>query len=103
MNGACARNAAAAHFRIKDTSFAIDTRSKSLGQQTGATGALKDAEKRARATLKVLDSVVSPILAATPGASALLSEWKSIHRVMQKPGPVIGTAVSAIALPDGKA
>jgi hypothetical protein len=75
----------------------IEARSANNGQKTGATGALTAEDTRARKVIKVLNSIIVPILTADAGQSALLAEWKSIHRVTSKLGAAVGTIQAAKA------
>ena len=62
------------------------------GKRSGATAGLIAEEKRGRVVLKVLDSLVTPLLGSD---DQRLAEWKAAKQVRRKTGPVAGTVVPA--------
>ncbi len=71
------------------------TRATARGQQSQATGSLKQLESRGRRVFQALNDLVVPILSVDIANGGLLAEWRSVRRVMLKPGPVIGVEASA--------
>ena len=71
------------------------TRATARGQQSQATGSLKQLEIRGRRLFRALNDLVVPVLSADVAHSGLLAEWKSVRRVALKPGPIVGAEVAA--------
>jgi hypothetical protein len=66
-------------------SASYDTRRDSQTARMGATRGLKEAERRGRKALRVVDSLVVPALGHD---DALLTAWRAARRIQGKPGPV---------------
>ncbi len=64
-------------------SAALDERSQSVSRFAGATNALKALEKEGMNALRVIDSLVTPILGLN---DRLLGEWRSVKVVRRKRG-----------------
>ena len=71
------------------------TRATARGQQSQATGSLKQLEIRGRRLFRALNDLVVPVLSADVAHSGLLAEWKSVRRVALKPGPIVGAEMAA--------
>ena len=71
------------------------TRATARGQQSQATGSLKQLEIRGRRVFRALNDLVVPVLSADVAHSGLLAEWKSVRRVALKPGPIVGAELTA--------
>ena len=63
-------------------------RANARGQQSQATGSLRQLEIRGRRVFQALNDLVVPILSVDIGNSGLLAEWRSVRRVTLKPGPI---------------
>lgn len=74
-------------------SGSYDDRRGSQTASMGATQGLKEAERRGRAVLRILDALVVPVLGHD---ESLLTAWRSARRIQQKPGPVQGQADAAV-------
>jgi hypothetical protein len=85
--------------KLADATTAVETsivtRSTARGQQSKATGSLKQRESQARKVFAALNDLVVPILSADVANSGLLAEWKSVRKVALKPGPVAGSEPTA--------
>ena len=79
-------------------------RANARGQQSQATGSLRQLEVRGRGVFQALSDLVVPILSVDIGNGGLLAEWRSVRRVTLKPGPTIGSAQAATQLdpPEGQ-
>ena len=62
-----------------------DNRRDNHTASMGATKGLKEAERRGRSILRILDALVVPAL---DHDEALLTAWRAARRIQQKPGPV---------------
>lgn len=69
----------------------IVTRATARGQQSQATGSLKQLETRARRVFAALNDLVVPIVSADVAHGGLLAEWNSVRRVSLKPGSLVGS------------
>jgi hypothetical protein len=73
---------------------AIGTRGATRSVQAGATTGLDAEATRGRQAVKVLDSLVEPLIA---GDTALLAQWSSAKRFGGKAAPITGTSIDAAA------
>ncbi len=71
------------------------TRATARGQQSQATGSLKQLEIRGRRVFQALNDLVVPVLSLDVAHSGLVAEWKSVRRVALKPGPIVGAELTA--------
>jgi len=71
------------------------TRATARGQQSQATGSLKQLEIRGRRVFRALNDLVIPVLVADETHSGLFAEWRSARRVTLKPGPIAGAELTA--------
>jgi hypothetical protein len=80
-----------ARFRAALNQFdeSIDARGQGRVQRAGATEGLKAETRRARALIRVLDSLVRPMLDTN---DALVREWEVATHIRRKPTPVTTTA-----------
>lgn len=65
-------------------SACYDSRRDGQTARMGATQGLREAERRGRQTLRILDSLVVPVLTLD---DALLAAWRAARRIQGKPGP----------------
>lgn len=73
----------------------IGTRAQGWGQQAGATAGLKADTKRARARIRLLDSMVRPALGTN---DPLLREWQVAKHIQRARTPVSATPAAEPAL-----
>ena len=78
----------------KSLETALATRGATKAIQVGATAGLDVESTRGRQAVKVLDSLVEPLIA---GNLALLAQWKSSKRFAGRTSPVAATSVDAAA------
>jgi hypothetical protein len=71
-------------------------RSKYQGTRAGATAGLAAAERRGRATLKVLNALIT---ARIGNDAQLVAEWRTAKTVGRKPGPAAGRGHAIDATP----
>ena len=69
----------------------LNARTRGVGRARGATRALPPLVKRARATLRVLDSLVTR---QVESSERLLGEWRAVKAVPKKPGPAKRSSAS---------
>jgi hypothetical protein len=72
----------------------VVTRATARGQQSQATGSLKQLEIRGRRVFRALNDLVVPILSGDVAHGGLLAEWTRARRVALKPGPVVGAELA---------
>ena len=65
-------------------SASYDTRRDGQTARMGATRGLKEAERRGRQALRILDTLVVPVLGRD---DALIAAWRAARRIQAKPGP----------------
>ena len=78
-------------------SASVDTRAENRGRRTQATAGLANATKAGMSALRIISSIVIPMLTGSP----LLAEWKSAIKVSAKLGAAVGTTVPPAVVTSG--
>jgi hypothetical protein len=68
-----------------ELSQSVDDRNTHRRVRAGSTAALEELESRGRSILKLLDSLLTPLLGSDAN---LLAEWRSVRRIPRKTGPL---------------
>jgi hypothetical protein len=74
----------------------IEEGAQSRGRRAGGTAGLSSDGKRGRSMLKILDSLVIPIIGDD---EKLIAQWRSALRIPRKPGPVAGSDAATAPVP----